>query len=102
MPELGEWARELPENVQIIGVLTDVKADEAKKVAKVEKIMEKAKAEFTNLAADEALLDYYAKRMVGTPTTILVNSRGEIVSDAIVGAYVEKYKEAVEAYLSGK
>ena len=28
MPELGDWAREMPENVQIIGVLTDVRADD--------------------------------------------------------------------------
>ena len=102
MPELGEWARELPENVQIIGVLTDVTADDAKKAAKVENIMSKAKAEFINLGADDVLYDYFSRRITGTPTTVLVNSCGEIVGDAIVGAYIEKYKEAVEAYLNGK
>ena len=102
MPELGEWARELPENVQIIGVLTDVTAGDAKKAAKVENIMSKAKAEFINLGADEVLYDYFSRRITGTPTTVLVNSCGEIVGDAIVGAYIEKYKEAVEAYLNGK
>ena len=102
LPELGEWARELPENVQIIGVLTDVTAGDAKKAAKVENIMSKAKAEFINLGADEVLYDYFSRRITGTPTTVLVNSCGEIVGDAIVGAYIEKYKEAVEAYLNGK
>lgn len=102
MPELGEWARELPENVQIIGVLTDVKCDDAKKIAKVNKITDKAKVDFVNLTVDDALLEYCSMRVSGTPTTILVNSRGEVVGDAIVGAYIEKYKAAVDAYLSGK
>ena len=102
MPELGEWAREMPENMQIIGVLTDVRADDAKKIAKVEKIMEKAKADFVNLTVDDELYAYFATRMTGTPTTILVNSRGEVVGDAIVGAFLDKYKAAAEAYLSGK
>ena len=100
MPELGEWAREMPDNVQIIGIVTDVMAGDERGIQKAIKITEKAQADFTNLLMDEALSAYCASVIVGVPTTILVNREGVIVGDAIVGAYVDGYKQAVEAALN--
>ena len=100
MPELGEWAREMPDNVQIIGIVTDVMAGDERDIQKAIKITEKAQADFTNLLMDEALSAYCASVIVGVPTTILVNREGVIVGDAIVGAYVDGYKQAVEAALN--
>ncbi|MGN0997607.1 MAG: TlpA family protein disulfide reductase [Candidatus Ventricola sp.] len=99
MPELGEWARAMPDNVQIIGILTDVMLGDEKGAGKAVRIMDKAQADFTNLVMDDALNEYCASVIVGVPTTILVNREGVIVGDAIVGANVGKYKAAVEAAL---
>lgn len=101
MPELGEWAREMPENVQIIGIVTDVMLGDETGADKALKILDKAQADFTNLLMDEALNAYCASVIVGVPTTILVNREGVIVGDQIVGAYVDGYKQAVETALSG-
>ena len=102
MPELGEWASGMPENMQLIGIVVDVMPGDTRKIDKVEQIMDKANAGFINLMMDDALLAYSNARIAGTPTTILVNSRGEAVSDAILGAYIEKYKQAVETYFDGQ
>ena len=99
MPELGEWAREMPDNVQIIGILTDVMAGDERGIQKAIKITDKAKADFTNLLMDEALSAYCASVITAVPTTILVNREGMIVGDPIVGARVDSYKAAVEAAL---
>ncbi|MGN0778486.1 MAG: TlpA family protein disulfide reductase [Aristaeellaceae bacterium] len=102
MPELGEWARELPENVQIIGVLTDVWPDQQQKIDMVNQIMRKANADFINLMTNDVLYAYYKEHMIGTPTTILVNSRGEVVGNTILGTAIEQYKQEVEAYFNGQ
>lgn len=102
MPELGEWASGMPENMQLIGIVVDVMPGDTRKIDKVEQIMDKANAGFINLMMDDALLAYSNARIAGTPTTILINSRGEVVSDAILGAYIEKYKQAVETYFDGQ
>lgn len=99
MPELGEWAREMPDNVQIIGIVTDVMAGDERGIQKAIKITEKAQADFTNLLMDEALSAYCASVITAVPTTILINREGVIIGDTIVGANVDGYKAAVEEAL---
>lgn len=102
MPELGEWARELPDNVQIIGLLVDVEIGDTKGIEKAVKIHDKAKADYPSLLLDESLSAYCAGAIAAVPTTILVNSEGVVVGDPIVGAAVDRYKAAVEAFFDGK
>ncbi len=102
MPELGEWAKEIPDNVQIVGLVCDIESDDDethKELAKT--IIEKANVNFIQIIANNdfnSIMDW----VTGVPTTIFVDKDGNITGKPIVGAYVEKYKKFVENYLNGE
>ena len=98
MPELGEWMRELPENVQLIGVVTDAMLGDDRTAQKAALILDKADAPFVSLLLDDALAQYCAG-LVGVPTTVLVDSEGRIIGEPILGAQVDRYRQALEEAL---
>ena len=99
MPELGEWQRELPENVQIIGLVADVAGKEDKEhIELANMILEKTNAQFTNIIPNNDFAELLSG-VVGVPTTFFINKEGKIVGKPIVGAQVPKYKSFVEEYL---
>lgn len=101
MPELGTWAQEMPDNVQLIGLVIDVAGEEDTEHRDLAvSIMEKAGADFTQIIANQDFADIL-KDVYGVPTTIFVDKEGNIVGDAIVGADVDGYKQFVEEYLDG-
>ena len=101
MPELGEWMRELPENVQLIGVVTDAMLGDEKTAQKAARILEQADAPFVSLVLDDALLEY-CSGLVGVPTTVLVDSEGRVIGEPILGAQVNTYKQALEQALGAQ
>ena len=99
MPERGEWQRELPENVQIIGLVADVAGKEDKEhIELASRILEKTNARFTNIIPNNDFAELLSG-VVGVPTTFFINKEGKIVGKPIVGAQVPKYKSFVEEYL---
>ena len=99
MPELGEWQRPLPENVQIIGLVADVAGKEDKEhIELANMILEKTNAQFTNIIPNNDFAELLSG-VVGVPTTFFINKEGKIVGKPIVGAQVSKYKSFVEEYL---
>ena len=99
MPELGEWQRALPENVQIIGLVADVAGKEDKEhIELANMILEKTNAQFTNIIPNNDFAELLSG-VVGVPTTFFINKEGKIVGKPIVGAQVPKYKSFVEEYL---
>ncbi len=101
MPELGKWAAEMPDNVQLVGILVDVPEGDENQIAAAKEILDAAKADFVNIVPSGKLVDWVANIM-SVPTTILVDKEGRIIGEPMVGAYVQGYKDAVEAYLDGK
>lgn len=99
MPELGEWAEELPENVQLVGLIIDIEGenDTEHRDAAVE-ITQKAGAEFRHLIANEDFAPFL-EGVAGVPTTVFVDKEGKLVGSAILGAQVDKYKEFVEGFV---
>ena len=80
MPELGEWSDEMSNNVQLIGLVCDIEgADDYSTI-------NDAKAILNNVDA--------------VPTTIFVDSEGNILDKTISGADVDGYKEVVAEYLN--
>jgi thiol-disulfide isomerase/thioredoxin len=100
MDELGEWADEMPENVQLIGVAVDVSSSDAESCATAKQIVEETGAAYTQLVAGDAF-DETIEGMVAVPTTFFVDREGNLVCEPVVGADVEAYKEAVEEYFNG-
>lgn len=101
LPELAEWKKELPNNVNLIGLLVDVdeKGDDQYKLA--EKIIKETGADYQHLIATEEFDDMISN-LVGVPTTFFVDSAGKIIGEPFAGADVDAYKQTVEDYLNGK
>ena len=102
MPELGEWAKIMPENAQLIGIISDIESENDNiHYDLAVKIMEKSKADFTQIIANkdfESVMSW----VTGVPTTLFVDKSGKIIGKPIVGADVDGYKKFVEDYLYGK
>lgn len=99
MPELAAWAKELPENVQLVGLVCDVSALEGDNFSTCKLILEKSGVEFPTLIMNESL-NRLLMNVEGTPTTLFIGRDGSSVHEPILGAYVERYKAAVEEILS--
>ena len=98
MPELGEMARTLPADAQIIGIVCDASEDSAQQINKARQITQEARANFVNIVPDAQLIKFM-ESIEAVPTTIFVNSRGEIVGEMIIGADVEGYKDELKKLL---
>lgn len=99
MPELGEWADEMPDNVQILGVVADVQSAGGEGVETARMIVEKTGADYEHVIIGDQFKEIY-ELLVGVPTTFFVNCEGEILGDPIVGANVQGYKDRVEELLN--
>ncbi|MCI8418191.1 MAG: TlpA family protein disulfide reductase [Lachnospiraceae bacterium] len=100
MPELGEWVKNMPEEVQLIGLIVDIKGEEdTEHKEKAAAILEEADADFLQLIANADFAPVM-EWVIGVPTTLFVDQEGNLVGDPIVGARVDEYKSFVEAYLS--
>lgn len=102
MPELGEWAKEMPDNVQIVGLIIDINGEEDTEHRDLAvDITQQAGVDFTNLIANADFAPIL-KDVIGVPTTLFIDGDGNIVGDPIVGANVDGYKTFVEDYLNGQ
>ncbi len=100
MPELGEWAKSMPDNVQIVGLIADISGDEdTKRHDLAVTITEKANADFTQIIANADFASIM-NWVTGVPTTLFVDKEGKLVGEPIIGADVAGYKKFVEDYFS--
>lgn len=100
MPELGAWEKELPDNVQIVGLIVDISStDNETQIAAAKQITEKADVGFVNLIGGNGAFDELIGSIVGVPTTIFVDKSGNIVGEIVVGADVDRYKSFVNKYI---
>lgn len=101
LPELAEWKKELPDNVNLIGLLVDVDEKDSDQYKLAEKIISQTGADYQHLIATEEFDDMISN-LVGVPTTFFVDSTGKIIGEPFAGADVSAYKQTVEDYLNGK
>lgn len=99
MPELGEWSRNMPEDAQLIGIICDADGENDTKTADTaEKILNKAQADFVNLMPSKDIMKYL-ENVEAVPTTIFVDSAGNMIGTPVIGADVAQYKKRVAEYL---
>lgn len=102
MPELGEWAKEMPDNVQMVGLIIDINGEEDTEHRDLAvDITSNAGADFTQIIANQDFAPVL-KDVLGVPTTMFIDKDGNIVGDSILGADVDGYKKFVEDYFSGQ
>ena len=99
MPELQEWSEEMPENVQMMGLVLDATPGNTDSIEIAQAICEMTGVTYTNLLVCADMAEF-AKDIMFTPTTIFVARTGAIVGEPVVGAHVDGYKAAVEAYFA--
>ena len=98
MPELSALSDSLPENAQIIGMVIDVTEGDTQMIKTAQKICQDNHITYPNIVLNESVQEYLSG-LEAVPTTFILDSTGKAVCDPIVGAYVEKYKQAVQEYL---
>ena len=100
MPELGEWADNMSEEAQLIGIVCDVDgASDNYTIETAKEILKKSNAKFLNIVPDESIMSYL-ENVEAVPTTIFVDSDGYILTKKVIGADVDEYKSVVGAYLN--
>ncbi len=99
MPELGEWAKNMPADAQLIGIVCDVQGnDDAQTIQAAMQILSDSNANFVNLVPDAEIMQYL-QNVQAVPTTIFVDSQGNLIGEPVIGADVESYKMRVEEFL---
>lgn len=96
MPELAAWDEELPDNVQIVGIVGDVFSQDAAEYKDALDIVSSTGVKYTNIIASGELKDYM-KNVSAYPTTLFVDKEGKFVHNPFVGADVGGYKDVVKS-----
>ncbi|MCR5102710.1 MAG: redoxin domain-containing protein [Butyrivibrio sp.] len=98
MPELAAIAQELPGNMQMVGIISDVYEGSDENVELAQQILDETGAGvYTNVRLSEDLYTLISEYQF-VPTTIFVDSNGNMIGEAIVGANIDAYKERIEEY----
>jgi thiol-disulfide isomerase/thioredoxin len=92
MPDLQEMSGSMPEGTLLAGVVGDALSDGYIELAK--EIASEAKVTYLNIVPDQALSDYINNNIVGYPTTIFIDAKGNIVGDVLVGKHSKEEYEA--------
>ena len=100
MPSLEQLSKALPDNAQIIGILCDVSLNDKSSLAAGVQIVEDAGVTFPSLLLDTNL-GAFTQQFMFVPTTVFVDSQGNILDDPVVGAVFDSYVERMEQYLPG-
>ena len=82
MPDLAELAASLPENVALITWCLDGKTENAA----AGEILSEAEFKNTTIIAGDGDLNTLAVSLMYTPTTFAVDSKGNMVADALIGS----------------
>ena len=82
-------------NVQFVQVVIDTPQPEAEKIALQAK--QEANADFISIMTDETLANWIVQNLAGLPTTIFVNSKGQMIGEQIQGIQtLENYMTMIE------
>ncbi len=103
MPALDQLNKEYDDSeVQIVGLCLDVvpggtTVDETKRSEEI-RILKESGAEFTQILANEKLFHFMESEVIGTPTTFVVDSQGNIIKASAGGREYEGWKQFIEKY----
>lgn len=99
MPDLAELYEELPEECALVGVLTDVYTDENMEIINLDtaiQIVEETGVTYNNIIPDAVLFQFLAENITGVPTTLYVDSKGNILGGVVGARSKDEYKAILE------
>ncbi|MGD8191879.1 TlpA family protein disulfide reductase [Brevibacillus ginsengisoli] len=87
LPALEKLSKEMKDqNVQILGIVSDGREQEVTAY----RMMKEMNLTFTNVIPTDELMKQLQKRLIGIPSSILVNKKGGIVGELVTGARTEE------------
>ncbi|QXM05482.1 TlpA family protein disulfide reductase [Crassaminicella indica] len=97
MPEVQALYTEMKEQgVNVIGIVADGIDNEIV----VLDVLRKSDVTFKNIIPNDKFVDDFLNKINAVPTTIFVNSNGEIIGEPVIGSRdKEGYKEIIEEAL---
>ncbi|WP_283608270.1 TlpA family protein disulfide reductase [Faecalispora anaeroviscerum] len=99
LPDLETLSKNMPKGTRLVGVVTDVSGDENKQTA--QQLISKTGVTYENWIPDSSLMEYMDSHITGVPTTLFINSKGEIVGEAVIGKRsIQKYKDELASRLN--
>lgn len=100
MPDLGALSRECdPAKIQFVGVICDVTEDSpSSDVSYAKAIINDTNATYTHLKMSKSLNDWKFKDMQYVPTTLIVNSKGEVLEELVGARSKEEWKFYIKYY----
>ncbi len=103
MDELAAWSSEMPDNVQLIGLVSDLYSlGDTDTLETALAICDATGAGcYTHLVVSADLVDLLVE-VTGVPTTFFVDGNGNIVGEPIIGADVPACQRFVEEYLNAQ
>lgn len=102
MPEINELASEYnKEDFQVLGVITDTFEGVDTNKDKAKEILDENNITYLNIIPNENLYENYLKNIQAVPTTIFVDSEGNLIGRVIVGARnKEDFKTIVDSLIA--
>jgi len=98
MPYLAELAADMPPGTQLIGLVGDAVDKDTIELAQL--IAEETGAAFPHIVPDKALFDYLNYYIVAYPTTLFIDTNGNIVGEQVIGAQnLDQYEEILDKRL---
>lgn len=95
MPELQALYEKLPENMNMISICGN--GDMEEELAR--EILNKNGCKFSTLIPDEKLQESLIKYIDAFPTTVFVDTEGNIIGDKLIGAPAQNKEDIADAYL---
>lgn len=103
MDELAAWSASMPENVQLVGLVSDLYSLEDTETLEMANLIceSTGASNYLHLVASPDFNELMAT-VVGVPTTYFVDATGAVVGQPIVGANVPGCMAFVEGYLNAQ
>ena len=99
MNDYTAWVRNLPSNVNLIGIVCDAYDGIDSNTEEAEEILSNAGADFLNLRTSDSLYDLVAS-MQRIPSSFFVDRSGRMIGSVLVGESFEETKAQLEAYFA--
>lgn len=98
MPGLAALDEELPDNVQIIGMVIDVPEGDTEMIETAKEICKDNNITYTNIVMNESVEELLSS-IEAIPTTFILDSEGKTICTPIIGADLESYRSVTLDYL---
>lgn len=102
MPDLQKLSHHYNNsNIQVLGIITDTYEGSDVNIENAKEVVTRTGVEYINIIPNEIVTELYLKDVYSIPTSFIVDDKGNIISEEIIGArdfeffktFVNKYSE---------